>query len=234
MWWSVYPTCSARLLHNHAQRIKSTSAYGIVKTLAEHEAKQLLRNYGIPTTRFEVIERREDLENLNLAYPVALKVSSPRILHKTEMGAVVLNIPNRDELARAYETLQQNFPGEVCMVEEMAEPGIELIAGIVDDRAFGPCIMVGMGGIFAEVYQDVSFRMLPITRKDAEEMLDDLRARPIFHGYRVQVDRNALISLLMKLSDMAGEIAIHQFDLNPIFLYERGVRVIDAKGMIGG
>jgi len=205
-----------------------------VKTLAEHEAKQLLKNYGIPTTRFELIETQEDIEKLSLTYPVALKISSPRILHKTDVGAVILNIKNSEELVQAYRELQKKFPGEMCMVEEMAEPGIELIAGIVDDRAFGLCIMVGMGGIFAEIYRDVSFRMLPITQKDAEEMLDDLRARTIFHGYRVKVDRKALVSLLVRLSDMAGEIAIHQFDLNPVFLYERGVRVIDAKGIIGG
>jgi len=200
-----------------------------VKILAEYEAKKLLLKYGIPTTKFELIENEEDIKNLALNYPVVLKVSSPKILHKTDVGGVVLNIGNREELLKEYKKLRKKFPEEKFIVEEMEKQGVEIIAGIVNDAAFGKCVMVGMGGIFTEIYKDVAFRMLPITEKDAEDMLNDLKARGIFYGYRLNLDRKALIDILLKITKIAEETPIKQLDLNPIFLYEKGAKVIDAK-----
>ncbi|HDN95773.1 MAG: acetyl-CoA synthetase [Thermoplasmata archaeon] len=197
--------------------------------LAEYEAKKLLLKYGIPTTKFELIENEEDIKNLALNYPVVLKVSSPKILHKTDVGGVVLNIGNREELLKEYKKLRKKFPEEKFIVEEMEKQGVEIIAGIVNDAAFGKCVMVGMGGIFTEIYKDVAFRMLPITEKDAEDMLNDLKARGIFYGYRLNLDRKALIDILLKITKIAEETPIKQLDLNPIFLYEKGAKVIDAK-----
>lgn len=204
-----------------------------MKILAEHEAKTLLARYDIPIPVFKTILSSDDLDAVSIPFPVALKVSSPEVLHKTDAGGVLLNIWNKDDLAHEYNELQKKFPGKTCIVEAMAPRGIECIAGIVDDITFGMCIMVGIGGIFTELYNDASFRMLPIISKDAEEMLEDLEARRIFHGYRVTVDRKALVSLLLKLSRMAEDLHIKQFDLNPIFLYEHGLTVVDAKGIIG-
>jgi len=200
-----------------------------VKILAEYEAKKLLLKYGIPTTKFELIENEEDIKNLALNYPVVLKVSSPKILHKTDVGGVVLNIGNIEELLKEYKKLRRKFPEEKFIVEEMEKQGVEIIAGIVNDAAFGKCVMVGMGGIFTEIYKDVAFRMLPITEKDAEDMLNDLKARGIFYGYRLNLDRKALIDILLKITKIAEETPIKQLDLNPIFLYEKGAKVIDAK-----
>lgn len=205
-----------------------------MKILAEHEAKELLARYNIPTPMFKTIASLDDLNDMSISYPVALKVSSPDILHKTDVGGVRLNILNKEDLASAYGEFQMKFPGKICIVEAMAPQGIECIAGIINDPVFGMCIMVGIGGVFTELYNDVSFRIIPITSKDAEAMLEDLQARRIFHGYRVTVDRKALIELLLNLSRMAEDIPIHQFDLNPIFLYEHGLNVVDAKGIIGG
>ena len=200
-----------------------------MKILAEYEAKKLLLKYGIPTTKFELIENEEDIKNLALNYPVVLKVSSPKILHKTDVGGVVLNIGDREELLKEYKKLRRKFPEENFIVEEMEKQGVEIIAGIVNDAAFGKCVMVGMGGIFTEIYKDVAFRMLPITEKDAEDMLNDLKARGIFYGYRLNLDRKALIDILLKITKIAEETPIKQLDLNPIFLYEKGAKVIDAK-----
>ena len=200
-----------------------------MKILAEYEAKKLLLKYGIPTTKFELIENEEDIKNLALNYPVVLKVSSPKILHKTDVGGVVLNIGNIEELLKEYKKLRRKFPEEKFIVEEMEKQGVEIIAGIVNDAAFGKCVMVGMGGIFTEIYKDVAFRMLPITEKDAEDMLNDLKARGIFYGYRLNLDRKALIDILLKITKIAEETPIKQLDLNPIFLYEKGAKVIDAK-----
>ena len=200
-----------------------------MKVLPEHEAKKLLIEYGIPTTKFEVIEKDEDIEQIRLTYPLALKVSSPKILHKTEAGALKLNIKSKEELIEEYRKMKEKFPDEVFLVEEMEEQGVEIIAGIVNDAIFKKCIMVGMGGIYTEIYKDVSFRMLPVGRHDIEDMLMDLKAHKIFEGFRRKVDKDALIDILLKISKIGEEMRIKQMDLNPIFLYEEGVKVIDAK-----
>ncbi len=200
-----------------------------MKVLPEHEAKKLLIEYGIPTTKFEVIEKDEDIEQIRLAYPLAFKVSSPKILHKTEVGALKLNIKNEKELIEEYRKVKEKFPDEVFLVEEMEEQGVEIIAGIVNDAIFKKCIMVGMGGIYTEIYKDVSFRMLPVDRHDIEDMLMDLKAHKIFEGFRRKVDKDALIDILLKISKIGEEMHIKQMDLNPIFLYEEGAKVIDAK-----
>lgn len=204
-----------------------------MKILPEHETKKILMAYNIPTTKFRVLENIEEIENIEMRYPLVLKVSSDKIMHKTDLEAIILDIKNKEELASEYKKLRERFPEETIIVEEMEKKGIEFISGIVDDRAFGKCIMIGMGGIFTEIYKDVSFRMLPVTEKDIYDMLNDLKASKIFHGYRIKVDLESLLDILMKISRMAEDIKIKQLDLNPIFLYENGAKVIDAKAVIG-
>ena len=200
-----------------------------MKILAEHEAKKLLMEYGIPSTTFELLEKMDDIESFEINYPVVLKVSSPKIMHKTDIGAIILDLKNKEELIEQYKKLREKFPYEPFILEEMEKRGIEIIAGIVDDRSFGKCIMVGMGGIFTEIYRDTSFRALPIKKSDAEDMLKSLRGSNVFYGYRLNIDRYALIDLLLKLSSINDKIDIKQLDLNPIFLYETGLKIIDVK-----
>ena len=140
-----------------------------------------------------------------------------------------LNIKSKEELIEEYRKMKEKFPDEVFLVEEMEEQGVEIIAGIVNDAIFKKCIMVGMGGIYTEIYKDVSFRMLPVGRHDIEDMLMDLKAHKIFEGFRRKVDKDALIDILLKISKIGEEMHIKQMDLNPIFLYEEGAKVIDAK-----
>lgn len=204
-----------------------------MRILPEHETKKILLAYNIPTTKFRVLENFEEIENIDMKYPVVLKVSSDKIMHKTDSGALVLDIKNKEELISGYKKLKERFPEETIIVEEMERKGIEFISGIVDDKAFGKCIMVGMGGIFTEIYKDVSFRMLPVTEEEVYDMLNDLKVSKIFHGYRIKVDLKSLIDILMKVSKIAEDIDIKQLDLNPIFLYENGAKVIDAKAVIG-
>jgi len=200
-----------------------------VKVLAEHEAKNLVARYGIDVPRFMVVEREEDLENVDLEYPLVLKVSSPRILHKTDVGGIILNIMDEDMLLSSFRSLKEKFPEEKFIVEEMERGGVEVIAGIIDDNAFGKCIMVGMGGIFTEIYKDVSFRMIPINEGDAREMLDELKAGKIFSGYRMKLKKDDMVEMLMKMARMAEEIKIKQMDLNPVIVSERGAKAVDAK-----
>ena len=204
---------------------------GLQETLTEDAVKVLLRDYGIPTTDFVVIKSDDDLESIELEFPVALKVCSPDILHKTDVGGVELNIMDEEELKREFSEFKKKFPGERFIIEKMEPQGIEMIAGLVNDASFGMSIMVGMGGIFAEMYKDVSFRLVPIKRKDAEEMIDDLKAGELFKGFRgIELDRKAMVELLLKLSQIGTDFpSISQMDLNPVFVYSSGLKVIDAK-----
>lgn len=199
-----------------------------MKILAEHESKNLLSKYGINVPKFKIIENEEDLNKLNMRYPVVLKISSPKILHKTDVGGIIFNINNKRRLLNEYKKLKEKFPKEKIMVEEMMNKGIEIIIGVIDDDVFGKCIMVGMGGIFTEAYKDVSFRMLPIKKEDAIEMIRELKAYRILKE-RLKLNERILQDLLLKIADIAMQINIKQLDLNPVFLYEKSAVVIDAK-----
>ena len=201
-----------------------------MKALAENEVKDILKKYDIPTTNYTVIEKKEDLESISLSFPLALKVCSPDILHKTDLGGVELDIPDKETLLKAFENFKKKFPDNKFLLEEMEKKGIEIIAGVIKDSTFGLSIMVGLGGIFTELYHDVSFRVIPITWKDAEDMLGELKGKQIFDGFRnMKADKEALIDLLMKLSHLAQNESISQMDLNPIFVYKKGLTVVDAK-----
>ncbi len=200
-----------------------------MKILPEHEVKELLIKNGIPTTNFRIIKNFEDIKNLDLKYPLALKVSSPKILHKTDVGAIALNIKNEKEVIEKYNEMKRKFKEEIFLIEEMVPQGVEMIAGIYNDKLFKKCIMAGFGGIYTEIYNDVSFRMLPVKKEDIYDMLKDLRCYKIFEGYRKKVDKEAFVDILLKLSKIGEKMKINQMDLNPIFLYEKGAKVIDAK-----
>jgi len=195
----------------------------------------MLKECGIPVPKFQIVEDIEKME-LEVKFPVAVKVCSPHILHKTDVGGVRLDIGNKEELYKVLKEFKKKFPEAKFLIEEMQKRGIEVIAGLMNDKFFGMSIMVGMGGIFAEMYKDVSFRLVPIQREDAREMLYDLKARELFTGFRgMKPDVDALIDLLLALSAFGEkyEKYINQMDLNPIFLYEEGLVVIDAKLMKG-
>jgi acyl-CoA synthetase (NDP forming) len=192
----------------------------------------LLRHYDLPTPDYVVLEREQDVSRARIPFPVALKVCSPAILHKTEVGGVVLNIANLAALRREYKKLKVSFPGERFLVQRMEPGGIEIIAGLLRDARFGPCIMAGLGGIFAEALRDVAFRALPITAADAEDMLQSLKGRRVLQEFRgLKVDRQAIVDLLVKLSRLASDLGEHigQLDLNPVIVHETGLSVVDAK-----
>lgn len=197
--------------------------------LDESEAKKLLKKYGIPTTNFIVINKLNEIDKIKLKFPMVMKVCSPRILHKTDVGGVILNINDRSELKNSFKKLKKKFPEEKILIEEMEKKGIEIIIGVTKDEFFGKVIMVGIGGIFTEIYKDVSFRKIPINKNDANEMLMDLKAHKIFENFRIKLDKKSLVELIYKISKIVVENKILQMDLNPVFLYEKGLKVIDAK-----
>lgn len=174
-----------------------------------------------------------------MGFPVSLKVNSPDILHKSDCGGVRLNVLTAMELRTAYAQMMERvrshhpearIPGLV--VSAMASPGLELILGMNRDPQFGPVVIFGLGGVTVELFRDVSMRLLPLTREDAREMINEIKAAPLLKGFRGRrpVDENALVDGLLKLARIAEEHEdIVEIDLNPVLAYAEGMVVVDAR-----
>lgn len=200
--------------------------------LAENEVKDLLNLYGISTTKYKVINKESELDKIGLKYPVALKVCSNKILHKTDVGGVKLNIRDEQELRKIFKEFKQKFPKESLLVDQMEEKGVEIIIGLVQDPTFGLSIMCGIGGIYTELYKDVSFRVVPIDRYDAEQMIEEIKGKKLLEGFRnIPANKQLVIDLILKVSKIGAELDEHidQMDLNPVFVYEKSLCVVDAK-----
>ncbi len=200
--------------------------------LAENEVKDLLNLYGISTTKYKVINKESELDKIGLKYPVALKVCSNKILHKTDVGGVKLNIRDEQELRKIFREFKKKFPKENLLVDQMEEKGVEIIIGLVQDPTFGLSIMCGIGGIYTELYKDVSFRVVPIDRYDAEQMIEEIKGKKLLEGFRnIPANKQLVIDLILKVSKIGAELDEHidQMDLNPVFVYEESLCVVDAK-----
>ena len=200
--------------------------------LAENEVKDLLNAYGIRTTKYKLVNKIEHLEEIELKFPVALKVCSNKILHKTDVGGVKLDIQDMDSLKKEFKEFKKKFPSENLLVDQMEEKGVEIIIGLVQDPAFGMSIMCGIGGIFTELYKDVTFRVIPIDRYDAKEMIEEIKGKKLLEGFRnIKANKQLVVELLIKISKIGQELIKHidQMDLNPVFVYEDGLCVVDAK-----
>lgn len=200
--------------------------------LAENEVKDLLKAYGIKTTKYKLVKKEDDLKNLGLKFPVALKVCSSKILHKTDVGGVKLGIKDAAELKKTFKEFKLKFPNENFLVDQMEEKGVEVIIGLVKDPTFGLSIMAGVGGIYTELYKDVSFRVVPLDRYDAEQMIEEIKGKKLLEGFRnIQANKKFVIDLIMKTSKIGEELMnnIDQMDLNPVFIYKNDYCVVDAK-----
>jgi len=205
---------------------------GRTGALAENEVKDILRAYGIPTTRYQLVHTQKDLEKISLKFPVALKVCSTKILHKTDVGGVRLNIQTTEELKQAFSEFRQKFPTEALLVDQMEEKGVEMIVGLVQDPTFGLSVMCGIGGIFTELYKDVSFRVVPIDAYDAAQMVEELAGKRLLEGFRgMKANKQLVLDLILNVSRLGEELIqyVDQMDLNPVFVYEDRVCVVDAK-----
>lgn len=200
--------------------------------LAENEVKDLLKAYNIITTNYKLVNKIGDLENLGLKFPVALKVCSSKILHKTDVGGVKLDIENMNELKKTFEEFRKKFPKENLLVDQMVEKGVEIIIGLVQDPTFGLSIMCGIGGIFTELYKDVTFRVVPIEKYDAKQMIEEIEGKKLLEGFRnIPANKQLVIDLLFKVSKIGEELVDHidQMDLNPVLVYGDDICVVDAK-----
>jgi acyl-CoA synthetase (NDP forming) len=211
------------------------------------EALSILEDYGIPAARSIATHSREEAEQaaLEIGYPVAIKIISSQISHKTDVGGVQLNLRNADALGAAYdemiERLHQAEPEaeiEGVLVQPMISHGRELILGGRQDPQFGPVVLVGLGGIFVEVFNDISVRVAPITRSTAVEMLEDLRGMQVLKGTRGHrpSDLDALIEALLRLSQLLCDFPqIKEVDINPLRVFGEGegLQALDARMIVG-
>lgn len=209
--------------------------------LSEVEAKQLLAKARIPVIEARLAATRQEAVSVakELGYPVALKVVSAQITHKSDVGGVKLDLGSAKEVRAAFDAIMKSArradPAATIdgvSVQRMAEPGIEVIVGMTTDAQFGPVLMFGLGGILVEVLKDVAFRVVPITARDARQMVRDIQAFPLLQGYRGQepADVKALEGLLLKLSKfIERQPEIAELDLNPVFAYPKGAVAVDAR-----
>jgi len=211
------------------------------KSLLETEAKIVCKEYGIPVTRFELAESEEQAAKFadTIGYPVVEKIVSPDIIHKSDVGGVMVNLQNAKEARDAYKQILNNVKKHDAkarivgiLVQEMAPASTEVIVGSIKDPQFGPAVMFGLGGVFVEVLKDVTFRIAPITEEDAYEMIEGVKAYPLLKGYRGSppADMKAIVGILLATSRLVTEHdEIKELDLNPIMVYEKGAKTVDAR-----
>ena len=211
--------------------------------LDEFAGKQLLAGFGISVPRAAVIKGADEAAAAfaKLTAPLVLKVMSPDILHKSDAGGVRVNLKSAAETADAVREMM-NSPAlhaariDGFLLEEMAPGGQEVVVGAVRDPQFGPLVMVGLGGIFVEVLADVSFRICPITRLDAREMLTELKGAAVLKGARGRkpASLDAIIDVLLKIGGEGGLLVRHaddfrEADINPLIVSESGAVAVDAR-----
>ena len=211
------------------------------RSLLETEAKELLKGYGIPVPDFKLIKSEEEIAGLakEINFPIVMKIVSPDIIHKTDAGGVKIGVNTENEARLAYQEIisnakkyNKNAKISGVIVYSMVPQGTEIIIGMMKDPHFGPVIMFGLGGIFVEVLKDISFRILPIEERDAEGMITEIKGYEILKGIRGEPlrDIRAIEEVLMKVSKLTMENPeIKEIDLNPIFVFEKGLQVVDAR-----
>jgi acyl-CoA synthetase (NDP forming) len=209
--------------------------------LTELESKQILKEAGIDTTEIRLAKSRAEAISLSKesGFPVVLKIVSPDVIHKSDAGGVKLNLDSQKEVAKAFDdiisAIKKHEPTariEGVAVQRMARPGTEVIIGMYKDAQFGPVLMFGLGGIFVEVLKDISFRIVPLTRRDAREMIREIKGYPILEGYRGQEPANIAVleDFLLKVSDFVERRPeIKELDINPIIVYRDGALAVDAR-----
>ncbi|MBN1179807.1 MAG: acetate--CoA ligase family protein [Anaerolineae bacterium] len=210
-------------------------------TLVEVEARDVMAAYGIPlpparlaSSAGEAVEAAEEI-----GFPVALKIASPDVLHKSDVGGIELGLADTNAVKQAYDRIlsraRQHAPeGEIwgVLVQAMVAPGREVIVGVNRDAQFGPLVMFGLGGIYVEVLEDVTFRLAPVTAREAEEMLDEIKAAPLLHGARGEdpADLAAIAEIVQRVSQLVCDFPeIVELDLNPVIVHQEGAVAIDAR-----
>ncbi|HZD06074.1 MAG TPA: acetate--CoA ligase family protein, partial [Longimicrobiales bacterium] len=207
--------------------------------LLEHEALEVLGAYGIPTVEHRVVGGRDEAVRAAeaIGYPVVLKLLSGDVVHKTDVGAVRVDVRDGAEVVRAYgeiEAAARNVGASVAgiLVETYLTGGRETIVGMAGDPVFGPLLMFGLGGIYVEALRDVAFRVQPVSEVDAREMIDSIRGRGLLEGVRGEpgVDRECLAEVIQRVSQLVGDHPrIAELDINPFLAFPESGLAVDAR-----
>ena len=209
--------------------------------LLESEAKTLFKLHGAPVTDDVLVKTAEEAAGAaaKIGGSVALKISSPDILHKSDAQGVVLNLTNQKQVRKAFSEIMKNARAynrdariEGVLVSPMVEKGVEVIIGTKIDDQFGPVVMYGLGGVLVEILKDVTFRVLPITRRTAQMMIKETKSHPILDGVRGEkpYDKKALVNLILTCSEIIEAYPqIHEVDLNPVIVHHQGLSLVDAR-----
>jgi acetate---CoA ligase (ADP-forming) subunit beta len=209
--------------------------------LTEFESKRILRQAGIPVVETRLAKTQKEAVSLSrkMGFPVALKINSPEVIHKSDSGGVKLSLNNAAEVKKAYDEILKKVKRQYpeagvhgVSVQKMARPGTEVIIGTSKDPQFGPVIMFGLGGIFVELLKDVSFRVIPVKGKDAQEMIQEIKGYPLLKGYRGKepASLTALVEIILKISKFVEQNSqIKELELNPMFAYRDRAIAVDAR-----
>jgi len=210
------------------------------ENLSEFQSKQVLSAYGIPVTNEKTATTVEEAVAVanSIGYPVVLKASGEKIQHKTEHDLIRLDLKDESQVRQAYKELlaQSTVPINEVLIQQMLRGNRELLAGLKRDSQFGPCVVFGLGGILAEILEDVSIRVAPITTLDAMDMMDNIRGKKILNAFRGKppVDRKALANILISLGRIGLENdAVREIDINPIKLIQGQPVAVDALVVLG-
>lgn len=203
-------------------------------SIGDFEARTILQAYGLRIPKSELAETPEKAAQIasRLGYPVVLKIASPDILHKTDIGGVKVGLNSPGDVRDAFELMiyrAQRYLPEAhiwgCVVQEMAPPGLEVLVGMNRDPQFGPLVTFGLGGIYVETLKDVTFRIAPFSRQEAEDMLREIRARALLDGVRGQppADKEAILDALLRIGQLVQDFPeISELDINPLMVYHQG------------
>lgn len=209
--------------------------------LTEIESKVLLKQAGISIIDTKLATSKRDAIALSqhLGFPVVLKIVSPDIIHKSDAGGVKLDLRTVTQVSKAYDDILKTIRSSYAKakihgisIQKMARPGVEIIIGMSKDSQFGPVLMFGLGGVFVEVLKDVSFRIIPLTNRDAHTMIRDIKGFPILNGYRGQEPVNVknLEDTLLKASHFIEKHPmVKELDINPVFAYSNSAIAADAR-----
>jgi len=209
--------------------------------LTEVEAKELLKGADISVVDTRLAASKDEAVSISqkLGFPVALKIASSDVVHKSDSGGVKLNLETAEQVGQAYDdimaSVKKAYPQakiQGVSVQKMARPGVEVIVGMSKDAQFGPVLMFGLGGVLVEILKDVSFRIVPLVKRDAAEMIKEIKGYPLLEGYRGSepVDVANLEDMILKVSDFVEKHPeIKELDLNPIFAYKDGAVAVDAR-----
>jgi acetate---CoA ligase (ADP-forming) subunit beta len=204
------------------------------KTLSEYESRQVVESAGVLVSAAVLVKTKKEAigEAEKMGYPVVLKGCSAELSHKTEAGMVALNINSSEEVAMVFDVLTskaKNLDG--VLVEKMVRGSREFVIGLTQDSQFGPCVMFGLGGIFTEALKDVTFRVAPLSREDALEMIDEIKTKKLLGEFRGSpaVDREALARALVGVGDLGIKYdSIAEIDINPLIICGDKPVAVDA------